>query len=78
MKSTFLFLTVLLYSSTTLYAQSITGFWEFKEVTVGSKNMTPVAKWTKIYKDGTYQSGNRWTQNPIGTYIYDKQRTVLL
>lgn len=33
--------------------------------------MTPVAKWTKINDDGSFQSGNGWLQNAIGTWTYD-------
>jgi|SRR5688572_20307144 len=53
-------------------AQSIVGFWEVKEVKVGSEIKTPVAKWTKVNGDGTYQAGNGWLQNSEGTWRYDK------
>ncbi len=52
-------------------AQSVTGFWEIKEVKVGGKLMTPVARWTRINEDGSYQSGNGWQQNSEGTWKYD-------
>lgn len=52
-------------------AQEIIGFWEIKNVMVGEKDMTPVAKWTKINKDQTYQSGNDWLQHSRGKWIYD-------
>jgi hypothetical protein len=55
------------------FAQSIVGFWEVTEVTVGSEIKTPVAKWTKVNADGTYQAGNGWLQNSEGTWLYDKQ-----
>jgi len=53
------------------YSQDLIGFWEIKEVKVGEEVMTPVAKWTRINKDGTYESGNGWLQNSIGTWEYD-------
>ena len=54
-------------------AQSVTGFWEVNKVSVGDRTMTPVAKWFKINKDQTFQSGNGWTQNSIGTWTFDSK-----
>jgi hypothetical protein len=34
--------------------------------------MTPVAKWTHIKADGTYESGNGWLKNSEGTWTYDE------
>ena len=53
------------------YAQKIYGLWEITEVTVADQVMTPVAKWTHIYSDGNYESGNGWLKNSEGTYTYD-------
>lgn len=53
------------------YAQKIYGLWEITEVTVADQVMTPVAKWTRIYSDGNYESGNGWLKNSEGTYTYD-------
>ena len=52
------------------------GFWRIEKVEVGEENMTPVAKWTKINTDGTYQSGNGWLQNSYGTWKYDNESKV--
>ena len=52
-------------------AQTIIGFWEVKEVKVGKEIKTPVAKWTKINSDGSFQSGNGWLQNSEGTWTFD-------
>lgn len=41
-------------------------------VTVGEQNMTPVAKWTRINADGTYESGNGWLRNSEGTWTFDE------
>lgn len=54
------------------YAQEVTGFWEITQVSMQGQSMTPVAKWTKINTDGTYQSGNGWLQNAVGTWTYDE------
>lgn len=64
----FIFMTI----GFTVQAQKITGLWEVTKVEMGDQSMTPVAKWTRINKDGTYQSGNGWLQNSIGTWSYDK------
>ena len=58
--------------------QSVQGFWEVKEVKVGSEIKTPVAKWIKVNQDGNYQSGNGWLQNSEGTWSYDKSRKSYL
>jgi hypothetical protein len=59
-------------------AQSVVGFWEAKEVMVGKEIKTPVAKWTKIHKDGSYQSGNGGIQNSEGTWSFDKKDKFFL
>lgn len=56
----FIFLLVLSVSNT---AQSITGLWEVTNVSVGSKQMTPIAKLMRINKDNTPRSGNGCLQN---------------
>lgn len=71
-----LIVTLLIFNSLTVYAQDIVGFWEIKEVMVGGKIMTPVAKWSKINKDGSYQSGNGWLQNSEGTWKFDKKNNL--
>lgn len=66
----------LLLGGVTLSAQNIIGLWEIKQVKVGSQTMTPVAKWTKINKDKTFQSGNGWLQNSEGTWSYDRTKKL--
>lgn len=73
---TYLIVTLLFFNSAISYAQDIIGFWEIKKVIVGGKTMTPVAKWTKINKDGTFQSGNGWLQNATGTWQFDKKKNL--
>ena len=57
-------------------AQSVVGFWQMARVDVGDMNMTPVAKWTRIHEDGSYESGNGWLQNGNGTWMYDDENQV--
>lgn len=64
---------VFLFAFVRVQAQDITGLWEITKVEAGEQAMTPVAKWTRINADGTYQSGNGWLQNSAGTWIYDKE-----
>ena len=52
-------------------SQSLYGLWEITRVQVGNETMTPVAKWTRIHEDGTYESGNGWLQNAEGTWVVD-------
>lgn len=66
-------LMALLFFSFVVQAQELIGFWGVKEVKVGDEIMTPVAKWFKINKDGTIQSGNGWLQNSAGTWTYNKK-----
>lgn len=73
-KITCLFL--FLFTCTLLYAQDISGLWVIKKVLVGGQTMTPVAKWTNIQKDGSYQSGNGWLQNAEGTWTFDKKKKL--
>lgn len=62
----------------TLEAQSIVGFWKVTQVVVGTIDRTPVAKWTKINQDGSYQSGNGGIQNAEGTWTFEKQTKKFL
>lgn len=68
---------IMLLSVQLLNAQSLIGFWEVKKVMVGNKTMTPVAKWLKINEDNTFQSGNGWLQNGIGSWQYDSKTKVI-
>ncbi len=54
-------------------AQSVVGFWGVTSVKVGDRTMTPVAKWFRNNEDGTFESGNGWTQNSYGTWAYDEK-----
>lgn len=72
----FFFILFTVLQITISQSQSIVGFWEIKEVKIGTQTMTPVAKWTKINKDGSYQSGNGWLQNAEGNWTFDKERSL--
>jgi hypothetical protein len=63
---------------TSSLSQSVSGFWEVKEVMVGTDIKTPVAKWTRVNDDGSYQAGNGWIQNSEGTWSYDKSSQTYL
>ncbi|MFC4874597.1 hypothetical protein [Negadavirga shengliensis] len=73
-----IFLSIILTVSLSANAQSVVGFWTVDQVKVGDKNLTPVAKWFKYHIDHTYQAGNGWTQNDIGTWEYDKEKNEFL
>src|SRR6056297_822698 len=67
----FLFLCVALVSfSCTPDEKSVEGLWLMSHVNVGDQEMTPVAKWTQINADGTYESGNGWLKSSEGTWRY--------
>ncbi len=80
MKKSFNQSLVLLFFSISFFSYSqkphIIGLWEVNKVSVGKKNVTPVAKWTKINKDGTFQSGNGWLQHSKGIWNYDRQNNI--
>lgn len=52
----------------------VDGFWIVTKVTVGGKEMTPVARWFKLAV-GKQTSGNGWVQHSYGTYKYDKKNS---
>jgi hypothetical protein len=62
-----------LYSGA-IYGQNggIEGLWTIENVHVSNRDMTPVAKWTRIKADGTYESVNGWLKNSEGTWTYDE------
>ena len=55
----------------------VEGFWVVTKVSVGAREVTPVARWFKIEK-GKQTSGNGWTQHSFGTYKFDKKKSELL
>lgn len=79
MKSLYLLLLIITASLITLGGSlqqqkknPITGLWLIENVRVGDQQMTPVAKWTRIHEDGSFESGNGWLQNSAGTWTYDE------
>jgi hypothetical protein len=70
-----LFFMAFLFLANLVNAQPVTGFWEITKVMVGEEIMTPVARWTRINADHTFQSGNGWLQNSIGTWTYDERQS---
>lgn len=68
---------VFFFCSFSMEAQ-IEGLWVVKQVNVGKKQMTPVAKWFNLKEDGTQVSGNGWLQHTYGTWLYDRKDATLI
>ncbi|MFK7806904.1 MAG: hypothetical protein AB8F74_03790 [Saprospiraceae bacterium] len=62
---------ILLTSCTS--TKSMDGLWQIDKVQMGSEEMTPIAKWTRLNKDKTQQSGNGWIQHTEGNWNYNKK-----
>ena len=59
--------------------ETFIGLWEVEQVEIGDNNMTPVAKWTRINEDGSYESGNGWLQHAQGSWSYnDTSQTIVM
>lgn len=69
---------IFLIVSLSTQPQTITGLWGVNEVLVGTRVVTPVAKWLRINDDGMVQSGNGWTQNSLATWTYDESKHFFL
>lgn len=54
------------------FDDSLTGLWLITNVQAGDQEMTPVAKWTRISADGTYESGNGWLKSSEGTWSFNE------
>ena len=67
-----IFLSFLVSCQSSTLKSDITGLWLMSYVTVGEQNMTPVAKWTRINADGTYESGNGWLKNSEGSWSFNE------
>ena len=74
----FVTLSTILLMTYSVHSQSIVGLWGVTKVSVGDRNMTPVAKWMKFQKDGTCMGGNGWTQNSAGTWSFNKKTQELV
>jgi hypothetical protein len=55
----------------------VDGFWLVSKVTIGTKEVTPIARWFKL-NEGKQVSGNGWVQHSFGTYKFDKTKSELL
>lgn len=55
----------------------VEGFWLVTKVSVGTRDVTPIARWFRIEK-GKQTSGNGWTQHSFGTYKFDSKKAELL
>lgn len=74
---TLIFLSAFFFIFFSALSQPIVGFWGVSSVVVGERTMTPVAKWFRYNSDGTFQSGNGWTQNAVGTWTFDTRNSKL-
>ena len=55
----------------------VDGFWLVTKVTVGTREITPVARWFRL-DNGKQVSGNGWVQHSFGTYKFDKTKSEVL
>lgn len=60
-------------ASIQLQAQTdkLIGLWVVEKVAAAGQEMTPVARWFRINENGTFESGNGWTQWSEGDWTYD-------
>ncbi|MEN0003531.1 MAG: hypothetical protein AAF798_05285 [Bacteroidota bacterium] len=50
--------------------KKLEGLWQIAAVSMGKEQMTPLAKWTRLNSDQTFESGNGWSQHTIGQWEY--------
>ena len=67
-------------TQSTLFAQTgqLTGLWLIENVQVGTEEMTRVARWTRIYADGNYESGNGWLKHSTGSWKFNSSKNTFL
>lgn len=65
-----LFFLLLLLSSCSV-ERKLEGLWLIEKVQVGTDEMTPIARWTRINKDHSQSSGNGWLQHTVGSWEYN-------
>jgi hypothetical protein len=69
------------FSAINCFAQTeseLPGLWLIEHVQVGDQEMTPIARWTRIHPDGTYESGNGWLKSSEGTWVFDPVKNTFL
>lgn len=59
------------------HEKSMDGLWEITKVSIGEGEMTPVARWIRLNKDFTQESGNGWLQHSVGTWTLDPTNNLL-
>ena len=47
------------------------GLWQVEKVQIEEQEMTPVARWVRMDKNGNQASGNGWYQHSYGTWTYE-------
>ena len=70
-------LSIFILFLTSCASNKMTGLWVVENVTVGTQNLTPQARWVRFQKDHTQTSGNGWQQHSIGTWSVDQQTDKL-
>ena len=73
----YLFLVLLIFSSCGVNKQ-LEGLWQIEKVEVGNQEMTPIAKWARLNKDQTHESGNGWNQHSIGSWNYNSKENKIM
>lgn len=68
---------VFLLGDNTLLSQ-VGGLWEVEKVSVGSEQMTPVAKWFDLRDNQRLYSGNGGVRNTLGKWDFDEEQQKLL
>ena len=69
-------LAILFILPISIYCQ-LEGTWQVSSVSAGDRSMTPQARWSKFYSDGTFVGGNGWLQHSYGTYSLDGDKLSL-
>jgi hypothetical protein len=56
---------------------TIKGLWLVEKVQKGTKEMTPIAKWSRFNEDHTHSSGNGWLQHSVGDWKLQEDKLYL-
>ncbi|MEM9820107.1 MAG: hypothetical protein AAF985_03515 [Bacteroidota bacterium] len=57
--------------------KKLVGLWQIEKVKIGNQEMTPMARWTRLNKNKSQESGNGWFQHTIGQWTYDAQNNTI-
>lgn len=67
-------------ASIQLQAQTdkLIGLWVVDKVAAAGQEMTLIARWFRINENGTFESGNGWTQWSKGNWTFDESTRQFL